>query len=270
MTLVLAGCVADPSMGSLRLMAEDTVVADSISATEGSLSGGDEVVISGTGLASVTSVTVDGEDAPIITRSNESVVITIPHSREYVSGETVALEVQSAAGIVADFDYTYRAVTAVDWQLEYAFRYWNDYNLAEYGDFNTWGGDCMNFVSQTLVARGWAQTDDWFNDAQEDWAAAFVHVPSFDEWLSSHPELGAQRWGLDRIADVTIGDVVLFDWDGDGSLDHAQIVSSVEIVDGVTEVFMVGHNLDSDYRSITDALELQGAAGAEVVFWSIP
>lgn len=265
-SLALVGCTGSAFDAVARLAGLDPVSADSISATEGSLVGGETIEITGLGLTDATAVEVDGVDASILGQTNETLEFTMPHSLDYVSGETVPVTLLVGDDEVAEFDYTYLSLTPVDRQLEYAFAYWQDYNTAFYGNFNEWGGDCINFVSQTLVARGWVPTDEWFNDAQEDWAAAFVHVPSFDEWLSSHPEYGAVRLGLDQIDDVKIGDVVLFDWEGDGSLDHAQIVSGVD--DG--DVLMVGHNVDSTYRSITAALESQGHEAAQVYFWSIP
>lgn len=268
--VALTGCTGSTLEAAARLVGLDPVHVDSVSATEGSLVGGETVEITGGGLSDVTAIEVGGSDAPLLSQSNDTVVFAVPHSETYVNGETVTIEVVDSLGTAAEFDYTYRTLTAVDRQLEYAFAHWNSYNTAYYGDFNAWGGDCQNFVSQTLVARGWTVTDEWFNDAQEDWAPAFVHVPSFDEWLAGHPEYGAVRMGLDRIGDVKIGDVVLFDWEGDGSLDHAQVVSSVDTVNGATEIAMVGHNLDSTYRTIEEALDAQGHANAQGYFWSIP
>lgn len=268
--LALTACTGATLDAAARLVGLDPVHVETISATEGSLAGGETVEITGTGLSDVTAIEVGGADARLLTQSNDTVTFAVPHSETYVNGETVTVAVEDSLGTAARFEYTYRTLTPVDRQLEYAFAHWDSYNTAYFGDFNAWGGDCQNFVSQTLVARGWAVTDEWFNEAQEDWAPAFVHVPSFDEWLAEHPEYGAVRMGLDRIDDVKIGDVVLFDWEGDGSLDHAQVVSSVRTVDGETEVAMVGHNLDSTYRTIEEALASQGHANAQVVFWSIP
>lgn len=244
--------------------------ATTLSATSGGLAGGELVTVEGAHLSAVTAVSVGGQDARILESTNGALTFEVPNSRDYTPGAVpVTLETHSGE-LDSPLGWEYIVATAVDRQLEYAFRHWDDYNTVFFGDFNAWGGDCMNFVSQTLIARGWAPTDDWFNLAQEDWAPAFVHVPSFDEWLASHPEYGAQRWGLDRVDDVKIGDVVMFDWDGDGSLDHAQVASSVRIVEGEAEIGMVGHNVDSTYRTIEDALEEQGTEKATVSFWSIP
>lgn len=166
--------------------------------------------------------------------------------------------------------YTYQVVTAVDQQLEYAFQHWDNYNLAEYGGFTPWGGDCMDFVSQTLVARGWATTDEWYNDAQEGWAPAFVDVPAFDDWLSSHPELGAVRLDGSQRDQLKIGDIVMFDWNNDGSPDHAQVVSGIRVIGGVRHIYLVGHDIDTDYRDLDDALKTEGGPNANVSFWSLP
>ena len=128
----------------------------------------------------------------------------------------------------------------------------------------------MDFVSQTLVARGWAPTDEWYNDAQEDWAPAFVDVPSFDEWLSEHPEYGAVRLPMSARDQLKIGDIVMMDWDGDGSLDHAQIVSGILHIDGMTHILMVGHDIDTDYRDLDASLLTEGMPGATAYFWSLP
>ncbi len=269
--ITLAGCGLTPTAASAHLeLKKDSAQVTALDPATGSLGGGDLVTITGEGLGAVTAVTFGGQPAGAVTVNGPtSVTAEVPPSIEWVSGAEVRVEVLTVWGAVAaasDLVYTYTAVTAIDRQLEYAFAHWDNYNLAAFGDFTTWGGDCINFVSQTLVARGWGTTPDWFNNAQEDWAAAFVHVPSFDEWLSARPEYGATRLTMAQSAEVKIGDIVMFDWDGDGSLDHAQVVSRV-IRD---QILMVGHDLNSTHRSIDLALAQQGTPAAQVFFWSIP
>jgi hypothetical protein len=242
------------------------------SAQSGALAGGETITITGQQLSAVTAVLIGGAAASGLTHvDNSSITVVIPHSQGYSAGAVpVQYEVSGGAPQDTDLVYNYEVLTAVDRQLEYAFAHWNDYNLDQYGDFTTWGGDCMNFVSQTLVARGWTVTEDWFNDAQEDWADAFVYLPTFDEWMTEHPEIGGVRLPGTATDQVKIGDIVIFDWDGDGSLDHAQVISGIENVDGVITIEMVGHDRDSDYRTIEQALAEQGLAGATVAFWSLP
>ena len=247
-----------------------TPVASALQPTQGGLTGGEQITISGTDLTGVAGVEFNGMSATIVTQTDASITVTAPHSIDYTAGD-VPVELYTASGpLSAELTYTYATLSNVDRQMEYAFAHWNNYNTAQYGNFNDWGGDCINFVSQTLVARGWAPTDEWFNDAQEEWGTAFIYVPGFDEWLSAHPEYGAVRSELGDGTQAKIGDVVLFDWDGDGSLDHAQVVSDVSVVNGETTISMVGHNLDSRYRTIPEALKSQGTPNAQVFIWSIP
>ena len=64
-------------------------------------------------------------------------------------------------------------------QIDYALKYWQDYNEAEYGVLGD--NDCVNFASQSLIARGWQQDDEWFHAgdvyAVERFVAQFHGVP---------------------------------------------------------------------------------------------
>lgn len=236
----------------------------------GSLSGGAELTLTGASLSAVSDVRFGTAEAQIVERSNGALTVRVPHADDWAAGE-VAVIIEHDGGSRQAGSWTYRVETPVDRQLEYAFRHWDDYNTVAFGDFNAWGGDCMNFVSQTLLARGWAFTEDWYNLAQEDWSDAFVHVPSFDAWLAAHPEYGAVRHTVDEGRELAKpGDVVVFDWDGDGSLDHAQVVSSIHGEGAETRIAMVGHNRDTTYRDLDGALFEQGTHRAQAWIWSIP
>jgi hypothetical protein len=274
-TLVLAGCAGASGSQAARAALRPVASVNALSVAQGTLAGGETVAISGANLSSVTRVMFGSEEATSVrVIDNSTVDVVVPHSYTYTVGPVpvkVFVSTQTpAVASTTDLEYSYQALTDVDRQLEYAFAHWDNYNLAQYGDFTAWGGDCMDFVSQTLVARGWATTDDWFNDAQQEWAPAFVDVPSFDEWLSAHPEYGATRHTLADRDELKIGDIVMFDWDNDGSLDHAQIVSGVTVVDGETKIFLVGHDIDTHYRDLDEALKTEGGPDATAFFWSLP
>ena len=155
-------------------------------------------------------------------------------------------------------------------QLAYAMEHWNDYNTAEYGDLNPVGGDCANFVSQTLIARGWKMNARWFNhDAAADWSPAWGYVPAMENYLRANAaQLGITRYPLDQRDTITVGDIVIFDWDDNDSLDHVQIVSAVEKTGTAIRIKMVGHNVDTDYRDLdkTITVDHPGAVGH---FWAL-
>ncbi|MEU6216427.1 amidase domain-containing protein [Streptomyces sp. NPDC047022] len=118
--------------------------------------------------------------------------------------------------------YNYKAMAA------YAAKYWNHYNTA-YPNYNGEGagGDCTNFVSQSLKAGGWkhvpGSTSDfhkWFGtaDIQSD---SFVGVNEFS-WFA----LSSKRvTSLANVYQLDVGDVLQMDFNKDGSKDHSMIVT---------------------------------------------
>ena len=154
-------------------------------------------------------------------------------------------------------------------QLAYAIAHWNDYNTAEYGDLNPVGGDCANFVSQTLIARGWKMNSQWFNhSAAAHWSPAWGYVPAMDNYLRANAaQLGITRYPLDQRDKVKVGDIVMFDWDNNNSLDHVMIVSAIEQTGGTIQIKMVGHNVDYDYRDLDHTITDHPGAGGH--FWAL-
>ncbi|WP_261166260.1 amidase domain-containing protein [Microbacterium sp. Marseille-Q6965] len=243
-----------------------------LSAAAGSLAGGESVTITGTGLAGVTRVSFGTADAEIAEARDDAVTVIAPSAVDYVAGE-VPVTVHAASVPVkgtSTLRYSYEARTGVDRQLQYALAHWDDYNDEQWGDYNPIGGDCMNFVSQTLVARGWAQRDDWYHDGASS-TETWRFVPTFDAWITEHArELGVTRLGLDQRDQVKLGDLVVFDWDADGTLDHIQLVSDLDRnADGSVAIRMAGHNLDSNYRDLDHALTVEHP-GSTAHFWSLP
>ncbi|GAA4785146.1 amidase domain-containing protein [Microbacterium gilvum] len=245
---------------------------DALSATEGSLVAGETVTISGAGLEGVTRVAFGDVDAQITRVADDAVDVVVPTAVDYVAGDVpVAVEADGAAlAETSDLVYTYAVQTGVDAQLAYALAHWDDYNVAEFGNLNSIGGDCMNFASQTLLARGWTQNDEWYNDGTTS-SEAWRYVPTFQTWMTENAAtIGATELSLDERDQVKIGDLVVFDWDVSGVPDHIQVVSDVvRNADGSTTILMVGHNEDSDYRDLDEALTVDHPGGT-AVFWSLP
>ena len=249
-----------------------SAVVSALSSTAGSLVAGETVVLSGTGLSEVTGVRFGDTDASVVSVADDAVEVVVPHAPDYTAGEVAVTALAGDAVVVSaePLAYVYETRTDVDRQLEYALAHWDDYNTAEYGDYNPLGGDCMNFASQTLVARGWQQTADWYNDGSSA-TTTWTYVPSFETWIADNAAaLGATRLELDQRDQVKVGDLVMFDWNGTGTLDHIQVVSEVvHGEDGSVSIRMVGHNIDSDYRDLDEALTVDHPGGT-AYFWSLP
>jgi len=118
--------------------------------------------------------------------------------------------------------YDYKAMAA------YAKKYWSNYN-PDYPNYNGHGagGDCTNFVSQSLKAGGWKHVPGytydfhkWFGNAdiQSD---SFVGVNEFS-WFA----LSSKRvTPLPYVYQLDVGDVLQMDFNKDGSKDHSMIVT---------------------------------------------
>ncbi|WP_240103429.1 amidase domain-containing protein [Streptomyces sp. MUM 16J] len=118
--------------------------------------------------------------------------------------------------------YDYKAMA------DYAAKYWNHYNPA-YPDFNGAGagGDCTNFVSQSLKAGGWKHVPGytydyhkWFGNSEIQ-SDSFVGVNEFS-WFA----LSSKRvTSLSNVYQMDVGDVLQMDFNRDGSKDHSMIVT---------------------------------------------
>ncbi|WP_207403243.1 amidase domain-containing protein, partial [Rathayibacter sp. SD072] len=141
-------------------------------------------------------------------------------------------------------------------QLDYVRTYWTEYNSAQYGVIA--GNDCVNFTSQSLIARGWTMDSEWSFSSGGGYSSAWASSTAFNSYLAAHPERATPLTNAQR-DQVEVGDVVQFDWDGSGDWDHTGIVTSV---DGDT-ILYASHtvdNLDQDIDS---------ASAGRIMFWSV-
>ena len=150
-------------------------------------------------------------------------------------------------------------------QVDYALTYWKDYN-PEYGVLGE--TDCVNFASQTLLARGWQENDEWYNaddvyNASDTWRSS----TSMRDWLATRPDLATPLDDTQR-DEVQVGDLAQFDWDNSGDRDHTGIVTRVERTSSGTKIYFAGHTLDSDYRDVDTAITVDHPGGT-AYYWSL-
>ena len=162
----------------------------------------------------------------------------------------------------AALTFSYVPDPAITAQIDYALAHWNNYNSAVYGAIA--GNDCVNFTSQSLLARGWTMDAEWSFSAGQ-YSAAWASSTAFAAYLSAHPER-ATALSDDQRDQVKVGDVVQFDWDDSGDRDHTGIVTRVERTATGVEIYYAGHTANTDYRSVDASL---AAGGGSVSYWSI-
>ena len=132
------------------------------------------------------------------------------------------------------------------------------------------GNDCVNFTSQSLIARGWQMDEEWWTEGTGidfDYTPAWVSSTAFRDYLE---ESGRATALSDEQRDqVKLGDVVQFDWDNSGDRDHTGIVTRIEGSGDDIRISFAGHTDDSDYHSVDTAIT-EDHPGASVYYWSIP
>ncbi|MBA4535568.1 amidase domain-containing protein [Bacillus aquiflavi] len=119
------------------------------------------------------------------------------------------------------FSYQYNRLKAV----QYAERWWNDYNSA-YKKFDV---DCTNYISQCLHAGGgpmWGQPNRsrgwWMRN--NNWSYSWAVAHSLRSYLGSSNK-GLRAKEVSSPEELLLGDVICYDFQGDGRFDHNTIVT---------------------------------------------
>ncbi|MGN6742196.1 MAG: hypothetical protein ACTHJL_02710 [Amnibacterium sp.] len=139
--------------------------ADALSRTSGGTAARTTVVLRGRAMANVARVVVGNRDAEQLTLlAPTELRFVVPEADGFVPG-TAAISLVSAtdhARIGTRFTWTYVVRTGVDREMAYAATHWNLHSSTRFGYIPK--NDCVNFTSQLLLARGWRQSADWWND----------------------------------------------------------------------------------------------------------
>lgn len=116
----------------------------------------------------------------------------------------------------------------------YADRWWKDGNP----EFEIFEVDCTNYVSQCLFAggapinyTGKRETGWWYkgyNGTQEWWSFSWAVSDSLERYLSAQRSSGLRAEAVERPDQLSLGDVIQYDWDGNGHYQHSTIVTAFD------------------------------------------
>ncbi|WP_313894216.1 amidase domain-containing protein [Psychrobacillus sp.] len=118
---------------------------------------------------------------------------------------------------------TYNRAAAV----AYAETWWNSYNPA----FPVFDVDCTNFVSQCLLAggapmRGMPNREKGWWLGNNKWSLSWS-TPHSLRWYLAGSTIGLQATQVDSPSKLELGDLIFYDFEGDGRYDHSTIVTSI-------------------------------------------
>lgn len=107
--------------------------------------------------------------------------------------------------------------------VQYAALWWAGFSPM----FRAFRDDCTNFVSQCLLAGGMSMEITgrrdkgwWYLGPNEQWSYSWA-VPHSLRWYLDTSPRGTQR---SAARDLEPGDVIVYDWDGDGVWQHSTLV----------------------------------------------
>lgn len=115
----------------------------------------------------------------------------------------------------------------------YADRWWDGFN-PEFAGFEV---DCTNYISQCLFAggapinyTGKREAGWWYKGyvgGQEAWSYSWSVANALERHLV-HSSTGLRAEPLDRPEQLQPGDVIVYDWDGNGAYQHSTIVTAFD------------------------------------------
>ncbi|SIT87867.1 Putative amidase domain-containing protein [Microbacterium sp. RU33B] len=193
----------------------------------------------------------------VLAKASDAVGTVKASAQAYRDSLTTAAEAASSQPTGGDLDA----------QIAYLLAYADDYNVEEWGDYNSAGGDCVNFTSQGLLARGWQMDDEWNSGGAWKASKVWRSTTAMDEYLSAQGFAVSTIDDLDR---VRVGDVGVFDWGDTGpGLDHTMTVSRVEYSPDGPIISFASHNTDGQYRPMPKTLS-DADSGSTMKIYSIP
>ncbi|AZK44821.1 amidase domain-containing protein [Paenibacillus lentus] len=115
----------------------------------------------------------------------------------------------------------------------YADRWWDGFNP----EFTAFEVDCTNYISQSLFAggapinyTGKRETGWWYKGyikGREAWSYSWS-VANALERLLTFSRSGLQAEAVERPEQLQLGDIIIYDWDGDGNYQHTTIVTAFD------------------------------------------
>lgn len=116
----------------------------------------------------------------------------------------------------------------------YADRWWKEGNP----DFETFEVDCTNYVSQCLFAggapinyTGKRETGWWYKGytgGREWWSYSWAVSDSLGRYLAGDGSGGPRAELVERPEQLALGDIILYDWDGNGHFQHSTVVTAFD------------------------------------------
>ena len=137
--------------------------------------------------------------------------------------------------------------------VEYARRWAMGRNPVYY-DYSNIGGDCTNFASQVLFAgfgeMNYKPVFGWYYIDANRKSPSWTGVNELYNFLTTNRGPGPRAVEVE-IDEIQPGDLVQFDFDGDGRFDHTPVIIDSGMFTPAT-ILVAAHSMDSLDRPLSD------------------
>lgn len=168
-----------------------------------------------------------GSNEPVTGRCDSSITPSQPTDSFVITDENLLDTIITDPWVVIR-EIAYDRTVAVDWAREHAY------------DTGRYENDCTWFVSQALWAGGMPKTEEW-TDWSMDWSNLTsrldfpgpVKTATLADSFTNYMITGGWAdfyiidWSDNTASGARVGDVIAYDWDGDGVINHVSLVSSL-------------------------------------------
>lgn len=134
--------------------------------------------------------------------------------------------------------------------IEYAYKWWNGRN-PEYFNFDNYGGDCTNFISQCLYYGGIGMNyshNGWYYTSPSSRSPSWTGVDEFFNFVTSNTSIYGVRGKIVSLDEILPGDIIQFNITGT-DFHHSVIVTAVE-GKTINDIYVTGHTTDCKNISI--------------------
>jgi len=123
----------------------------------------------------------------------------------------------------------------------------------KYGDFETLGGDCTNFISQSLIAGGAVMNETrdvgWYYHSMNARAAAWTSAAYLYKFLAGNRGRGPFGHEI-ALDEARPGDIVQLKFAGKDDYSHSLLVVSVGEPPAPWNILIAAHSYDCDDRPL--------------------
>ena len=138
--------------------------------------------------------------------------------------------------------------------IEYAYQWWNKRNPLFF-NFDGYGGDCTNFISQCLFYGGIEMNTFlppfWFYKSSYNRSYSWTGVVEFYNFATTNTTDVGPRAKVVTINDVRIGDIVQLLQSGE-RFHHNLLITKIEGKNSLENIYVTCHTNDAKDKKLSD------------------